>query len=589
MVDKLVPVEVVDGGKSTFSPFLYQPIYQEGANATSNGTVVSVGQSFTGGLISVSGSPITTSGTLALTVVGTSGGIPYFSAANAWASSAALASNALVVGGGAGASPATVSTGTGVLAALANNTGSAGSFVINGGALGTPASGTVTNLTGTASININGTVGATTANTGAFTTLSASSTVSGTGFSTYLASPPAIGGTTPAAGTFTTVKAIAASTQDSVILQGRAGGTSSYGVTLSPTTLTASRNVTFPNADINFVTGLGTAQGGTGLTSFTANGVVYASSSSALTTGTQLSWDGSYFSAQSSSTNGVIRTGRTTNLSPIQDIGYFSFYAPNASGTPKSWGYLRAFSGDVTAGSESSILYFANIQGGTTTEVLTINATGNLAIGTLSSGWGTSYKAFEFAGAMGFAILTTSSILYVSNNAYHDGTTWRYRSFSTIPASQYRQYSGRHVWLTAPAGGGNSPLTFTEQMTLDADDNLQMQAGAIMPYTPAPELITGAVTPLTNAQLQTQILNCAGTGAYTLTMPTGSTLDSLADWTQSNVGYDFIVINTRATGTITMAVNTGVTSVGSLSVLANISARYRIRRTGFGNYILYRI
>jgi hypothetical protein len=40
-------------------------------------------------------------------------------------------------------------------------------------ALGTPSSGTVTNLTGTASININGTVGATTPTTGAFTTLSA--------------------------------------------------------------------------------------------------------------------------------------------------------------------------------------------------------------------------------------------------------------------------------------------------------------------------------------------------------------------------------------------------------------------------------
>jgi hypothetical protein len=46
-------------------------------------------------------------------------------------------------------------------------------------------------------------IGGTTAAAGAFTTLSASSTVSGTGFSTYLASPPAIGGTTPAAGTFT--------------------------------------------------------------------------------------------------------------------------------------------------------------------------------------------------------------------------------------------------------------------------------------------------------------------------------------------------------------------------------------------------
>jgi len=60
---------------------------------------------------------------------------------------------------------------------------------------------------------INGTtVGATTPSTGAFTTLSASSTVSGTGFSTYLASPPAIGGTTAAAGTFTTLTATSTGT-----------------------------------------------------------------------------------------------------------------------------------------------------------------------------------------------------------------------------------------------------------------------------------------------------------------------------------------------------------------------------------------
>jgi hypothetical protein len=103
---------------------------------------------------------------------GTSGGVPYYSSTSAITSSAALASNALVVGGGAGAAPATVTTGTGVVTALGVNTGTAGAFVVNGGALGTPSSGTVTNLTGTASININGTVGATTASTGAFTTLS---------------------------------------------------------------------------------------------------------------------------------------------------------------------------------------------------------------------------------------------------------------------------------------------------------------------------------------------------------------------------------------------------------------------------------
>ena len=58
---------------------------------------------------------------------------------------------------------------------------------------------------------INGTtVGATTAAAGAFTTLSASSTVSGSGFLTYLASPPAIGGTAAAAVTVTSLTATGA-------------------------------------------------------------------------------------------------------------------------------------------------------------------------------------------------------------------------------------------------------------------------------------------------------------------------------------------------------------------------------------------
>ena len=157
------------------------------ATDTTVGTVTSVAQSFTGGLISVAGSPITTSGTLALTVAGTSGGIPYFSSASTWATSAALAASALVIGGGAGAAPASTTTGTGVVTALGVNTGTAGAFVVNGGALGTPSSGTVTNLTGTASININGTVGATTPTTGSFTTMKASTGA-------------AVGGATPGAG-----------------------------------------------------------------------------------------------------------------------------------------------------------------------------------------------------------------------------------------------------------------------------------------------------------------------------------------------------------------------------------------------------
>lgn len=70
-----------------------------------SGTVTSVSAS--DGLFSV-GTPTTTP---ALSVAGTSGGIPYFNSATTWASSAALGANLLMKGGGAGAAPSTFTLG----------------------------------------------------------------------------------------------------------------------------------------------------------------------------------------------------------------------------------------------------------------------------------------------------------------------------------------------------------------------------------------------------------------------------------------------------------------------------------------------
>lgn len=99
------------------------------------GTVTSIDSTFTGGIISVGGVPITTSGTIAFTVAGTSGGIPYFSSSSAWASSAALAANAIVLGGGAGNAPATTATGTGVVTAVGNSVNTTGGLVTQSGTL----------------------------------------------------------------------------------------------------------------------------------------------------------------------------------------------------------------------------------------------------------------------------------------------------------------------------------------------------------------------------------------------------------------------------------------------------------------------
>ena len=83
--------------------------------------VTSVASTFTGGIVSVSGTPITSTGTLAYTVAGTSGGIPYFSSGTTWATSAALTQYGVVYGGGAGAAPASTAAGTAGYALIANS------------------------------------------------------------------------------------------------------------------------------------------------------------------------------------------------------------------------------------------------------------------------------------------------------------------------------------------------------------------------------------------------------------------------------------------------------------------------------------
>jgi hypothetical protein len=151
-----------------------------GVTTFSAGTTGLTPSSATGGAVTLAGTLAVANGGTGLTA-GTSGGILAYTATGTLASSALLAANALMVGGGAGVAPSTVTTGTGVVTALGVNVGSAGAFVTFNGALGTPSSGTVTNLTGTASININGTVGATTTNTGAFTTVAATTVTATTG------------------------------------------------------------------------------------------------------------------------------------------------------------------------------------------------------------------------------------------------------------------------------------------------------------------------------------------------------------------------------------------------------------------------
>lgn len=156
---------------------------------------------------------------------GTSGGIPYFSATNTIASSAALTASAIVIGGGAGVAPSTTTTGTGVLTAIGNSVNTANGLVTQtatltssalllGGGSGTGISSTTTG-TGvvTAVGNAVNTTGGLVTQSG---TLTANALLIGGGASTAISSTTtgtgvltALGNNANATGGFTTINGTA--------------------------------------------------------------------------------------------------------------------------------------------------------------------------------------------------------------------------------------------------------------------------------------------------------------------------------------------------------------------------------------------
>ncbi len=134
--------------------------------------------------------------------------------------------------------------------------------------------------------------------------------------------------------------------------------------------------------------------------------------------------------------------------------------------------------------------------------------------------------------------------------------------------------------------GATQVLVNANGLTVNSG-NLEVKTGPIIMYCPTPSTITGTAT-LTNADIQAQIVNTTGAAAYTVTLPLGTTLETLITWDAVDIGYDFYVVNS-VPANITMAANTGVTIVGRTLVATNISGQFRIRRTAADTFIVYRI
>jgi len=134
----------------------------------------------------------------------------------------------------------------------------------------------------------------------------------------------------------------------------------------------------------------------------------------------------------------------------------------------RSMGYQDAAKVTISGGSIDGTSIGGNTQAAGAFTTLT--TTGNAAVATTPSAWGSGYRAIE-VGLQGNSYFSATggpnydSLL--TNNAYYNGANWIY--VRSTAATNIEQILGTIRFFTAPVGVAGNTITFTQQMLINGN------------------------------------------------------------------------------------------------------------------------
>lgn len=216
---------------------------------------------------------------------------------------------------------------------------------------------------------------------------------------------------------------------------------------------------------------LATTRGGTGLSSFTANGILYASSTSALATGSALTFDGTNFA-----TTGAATAAR---------------FIPTGSTVPANGMYLP-LANTLGFAAASALQATLSVNGLATTASITVGSGGTYAAGSIYSdaNWGFLVRAKQASPAQ--------AIFRFANSA--DVECFRVDNSNNLSLASGNLIvsNGKGIDFSATAGTGTSELladyeegTYTATMTPNTSGTITLNSAVnTMSYTKVGRLVT---------------------------------------------------------------------------------------------------